>query len=196
MRALARAHIDAEAQRFTPAELADIEARYRMAHARGLPMLTGPEAVAILEPLIERYPLSNRAGCAALEVARAAPADTRERLLEEVIAKHGDAWFENGVQVGAAARASLATHLAGLDRYDEAERIAVEMVQRFPGAIDETGASSTICRGASTCCASRNASRRASPRRSAGGCAPSCAARSCRWGPWLECRCVPSKSET
>jgi len=140
MRALARAHIDTEAQRFTPAELADIEARYRMAHAHGLPMLTGPEAVAILEALIERYPLSNRAGCAALEVARAASADTRERLLEEVIATHGDAWFENGVQVGAAARASLATHLAGLDRYDEAERIAVEMVQRFPGAIDETGA--------------------------------------------------------
>ena len=140
MRALARAHIDAEAQRFTPAELADIEARYRMAHARGLPMLTGPEAVAILEALIERYPLSNRAGCAALEVARAASHDTRERLLRDVIAKHSDAWFENGVQVGAAARASLATHLAGLDRYDEAERIAVEMVQRFPGAIDETGA--------------------------------------------------------
>lgn len=140
MRALARAHIDTEAQRFTPAELADIEARYRMAHAHGPPMLTGPEAVAILEALIERYPLSNRAGCAALEVARAASADTRERLLEEVIATHGDAWFENGVQVGAAARASLATHLAGLDRYDEAERIAVEMVQRFPGAIDETGA--------------------------------------------------------
>ena len=103
-------------------------------------MLTGPEAVAILEALIERYPLSNRAGCAALEVARAASHDTRERLLRDVIAKHSDAWFENGVQVGAAARASLATHLAGLDRYDEAERIAVEMVQRFPGAIDETGA--------------------------------------------------------
>ena len=140
MRLQARAHIEAEATRFSADELADIEARYRLAHAGSLPLLTGPEGAAILQALIERYPRSNRAGCAALELARAAPADTRERLLGEVIAKHGDAWFENGVQVGAAARASLATHLAGLDRYDEAERVAVEMVQRYPGAIDETGA--------------------------------------------------------
>ena len=41
----------------------------------------------------------------------------------------------------AISRAMLAIHLAGLERFDEAERIATELVTRYPGAIDQTGAS-------------------------------------------------------
>jgi hypothetical protein len=64
----------------------------------------------------------------------------REEFLRQAIAHEGDAWFENGVQVGAIARAMLAIHLAGLERFEEAEKLAREVVERFPGAIDQTGA--------------------------------------------------------
>jgi hypothetical protein len=137
MRLQARIHIEAEAKWFSPDELADIEARYRMGHMWTTPPI---DRQSILEALVERYPRSNRAGCAAFELARGARGDERERLLRDVIAHHDEAWFDDGVQVGASARAILAVHLAGLDRYDEAEKIAVEMVKRFPGAIDESGA--------------------------------------------------------
>ena len=95
---------------------------------------------ALARAAIERDPDFNRAGQEALRRAAQASGDERERRLNEVIATHSDAWCENGTRVGATARAILAVHLAGLDRYDEAERIAVEMVKLFPGAIDETGA--------------------------------------------------------
>jgi hypothetical protein len=95
---------------------------------------------ALARAAIERDPEFNRAGQEALRRAVQVSDDQRERRLNDVIATHSDAWFENGVQVGAQARAMLATHLAGLDRYDEAERIATEMVRLYPGAIDETGA--------------------------------------------------------
>jgi len=93
---------------------------------------------ALARAAIERDPEFNRAGQEALRRAVQVSGDQRERRLNDVTATHSDAWFENGVQVGAQARAMLATHLAGLDRYDEAERIATEMVRLYPGAIDET----------------------------------------------------------
>jgi hypothetical protein len=94
----------------------------------------------MLEELIERYPGSNRAGCAVLELARLSSGATRERFLRKAMANHSEAWFETGVQVGALARAMLAIHLAGLERFDEAEQVATELVTQFPGSIDDSGA--------------------------------------------------------
>jgi hypothetical protein len=44
------------------------------------------------------------------------------------------------VQVAALSRAMLAVHLAGLEKFDQAEALARELVTRFPGAIDHSGA--------------------------------------------------------
>ena len=76
-----------------------------------------------------------------MELAQQSTGARRERYLREAIGFEGDAWFENGVQVAALARAMLAVHLAGLERFDEAERVATELVTRFPGSVDSTGAS-------------------------------------------------------
>jgi hypothetical protein len=141
LRLKAHAHIESERTRFSEFELTDIEARYRSAHVEQLRFVRRPEGVAILRELIERYPGSNRAGCAVLDLARLSSGATRERYLRKAIANHSDAWFETGVQVGALARAMLAVHLAGLERFDEAERVAAELVTMFPGAIDDSGAS-------------------------------------------------------
>ena len=140
LRLKAHAHIEAERSRFSEFELTDIEARYRSAHGEQLRFIRRPEGVAILEELIERYPGSNRAGCAVLELARLSSGVTRERYLRKAIANHSGAWFETGVQVGALARAMLAVHLAGLERFDEAERVAAELLTMFQGSIDDSGA--------------------------------------------------------
>ncbi len=99
-----------------------------------------PDGIKTLQELIGRYPRSNRAGCALLELARLSSGTMREQYLRQAIAAHSDAWFENGVQVGALARATLAVDLAALERFDEAERVAAELVAMFPGAIDDSGA--------------------------------------------------------
>jgi hypothetical protein len=145
LRRRAKVRIDADASAFSVAELADIEARYASAFRPevldGRTFLREPEAEPILVDLVRRYPRANRAGCALLLLAQVSAGPRREHHLRQAIDFEGDAWFENGVQVAALARAMLAIHLAGLERFDEAEEVAAELVRRFPGAVDQTGAS-------------------------------------------------------
>lgn len=75
-----------------------------------------------------------------LRLARWASGEERERSLKRTIKDFSGTWCDNGVQVGALARALLAVDYAGLDKYDEAERWAKEVVQFFPGAIEDSGA--------------------------------------------------------
>lgn len=144
LRVRAKARFEAEGQAFSVADLADIEARYRSAFRSdvfdGLSFLRHPEAGPILKELIRRYPQSNRAGCALVVLAQQSTGAQREGFLRQAIEHDRDAWFENGVQVPAVARAMLAIHLAGLERFDEAEKVAAALVERFPGAIDQSGA--------------------------------------------------------
>jgi len=74
------------------------------------------------------------------ERAKVSSGATRERHLRDAIARHSKARFENGVQVGALARAMLAVDLAGVGRFDEAERLSGEVATMFPGAVDNSGA--------------------------------------------------------
>ena len=140
----AKVRFEAEGQAFSASDPADIEARYRSAFRSdvldGLTFLRLPEAETILQELIRRYPESNRAGCALVLLAQQSTGAQRERFLRQAIEHDRDAWFENGTQVPAVARAMLAIHLAGLKRFEEAEKLAAELVERFPGAIDQSGA--------------------------------------------------------
>jgi hypothetical protein len=79
------------------------------------------DATPIVLDLVAKYPRSTRAGCAVLQLAQHSNGDARKRYLELAIANHGDAWCDNGVQVGALARALLAMSYADANRFDEAE---------------------------------------------------------------------------
>jgi hypothetical protein len=138
LRAKAREQMARERALYSESELQDIEARYRAAHRDDFPMLRD-DGAGILLQLIADYPKSNRAGCAVLHLARLAASQDRERYLKSAIGDHGDAWCESGVQVGALARARLAVYYAGQEKWDDAERLAEEIVRLFPGAIDESG---------------------------------------------------------
>ena len=136
LRAKARAAEDETT--FTPDQLAEIEALYESNRAMGIVMDVRRRAVA-LETLVRTYPQSNRAGCAVIELAKMAKGEARHRLFEQARDRHADAWFDNGAQVGAVALAYLALDLASADRLADAERIAAEIVRRYPDAVDTTG---------------------------------------------------------
>ena len=140
LRATAKEHIEQERTIYSAPELDDIDARYRSAHVDYPWGLLRRDAGPILRQLVADYPKSNRAGCAALRLARQTSGDDREQYLKDVIRDFSGAWCESGAQVGAVARALLAVHYAGLEKYDEAERWAKEMLRLFPGAIEESGA--------------------------------------------------------
>jgi hypothetical protein len=139
LRAKAYQRASDDSRVYSNEELRDIEVRYQATRLNGL--FTARDAAPRLQELVEKYPRSNRAGCAVLELARLSSGNERERYLKRAIADHDDAWFEDGAQVGPLARALLAMYYAELDRFDEAERLATEIVTRYPGSIDSGGGS-------------------------------------------------------
>jgi hypothetical protein len=139
LREKARQRLADDARWYGPEELQDIEDRYRAAHQPFTGFLL-PASLPQLVELVEKYPRSTRSGCAALKLARSSAAEERERNLETVIQLHSDAWCDDGVQVGSLARALLAMHFVGLERYEEAERLASQVAVQFPGSVDTAGA--------------------------------------------------------
>ncbi len=132
-KAQSRMRLDRE--RFSVDELRGIERLYQRANRSP----GAPEARASLLELVERYPASNRAGCAVLYLAQSSRGAEREALLRRAIADFNDSWYGNGVQVGALARVFLARHYAESGRHDDAHALADEVRRSFPDAVDHSG---------------------------------------------------------
>jgi hypothetical protein len=137
--AKAKARMEQDVREFTPTELQDIDTLFRGAHLNGLGHLPTHEGRAALVRLVTTYPRSNQAGCALLSLAQISKGEQRQTYLRQAIAEHSDAWYESGVQVGALARARLAVELVATGHAVEAERLARELVERYPDAIDHAG---------------------------------------------------------
>jgi hypothetical protein len=101
--------------------------------------LRAPGAKATLERVVKDYPKSNRAGSAVLYLAQLSSGGEREKYLKAAIKDHGDTWYGNGVQVGALARAQLAGYYAAIDKMSDARKLAKEVEEHFPGAVDHGG---------------------------------------------------------
>lgn len=101
--------------------------------------LRGPEAKSILQRVVKEYPKSNRAGSAVLYLAQMSSGAEREAYLQAAIKDHSDTWYGDGVQVGALARAQLALFYAANDKPSDAKKLAKEVEERFPGAVDHGG---------------------------------------------------------
>jgi hypothetical protein len=101
--------------------------------------LRAPGAKAILERVVKEYPKSNRAGSAVLYLAQLSSGAEREAYLKTAIKDHGDTWYGNGVQVGAFARAQLALFYSANDKLSDAKKLAKEVEERYPGAVDHGG---------------------------------------------------------
>jgi hypothetical protein len=135
LRAAAQQRMRQDRDTFSADEFREIEALYQSANRD----LRGAASSAALKRLIEKYPASNRAGCAVLYLAQMATGTQKEEFLTRAIARHGDARYGDGVQVGAFARAQLAALYAASGRTTEAERLAGEVQKMFPDAVDHDG---------------------------------------------------------
>ena len=135
LREAAQQRMREDRARYSAEQFQEIEALYQSANRD----LRADGAMDALKKLVDKYPQSNRAGCALLYVARLAPGVDREALLKQAIANHSDARYGDGTQVGAFARAFLADLLRRGNRLDEAKALAAEVVAKYPGAVDHSG---------------------------------------------------------
>ncbi len=135
LRLRARERMARDKALFSAAEMAEIESLYK----RGT-MKTEDGRRAYTE-LVQRFPRSNRAGCAALYLARTATGTERLTKIEQAITDFNDTWYGDGTNVGAYARTLLAIQLAEAGRSADARRLATEVASNSPDAIDHRGAS-------------------------------------------------------
>lgn len=135
LRATAQARMQRDLDTFTREQLREIEQLYQGANQN----LKAPESRARLQELVDKYPASNRAGCAALYLAQLSPEPDREALLKQAIERHADAWYGDGTQVGPMARAYLAALYQKQQRKDEAVAVARAIATETPDAVDHRG---------------------------------------------------------
>lgn len=135
LRARAQERMRQDLATYSPNDLRTLEDLYQSANRN----LRGPDAKAILQRVVKEYPKSNRAGSAVLYLAQMSSGAEREAHLKAAIEAHGDAWYGDGVQVGAFARVQLAAFYAADGRLAEARVLAREVVDTFPGAVDHNG---------------------------------------------------------
>ncbi len=135
LRTTAQVRMRRDLETFTREQLREIEQLYQSANKN----LRAPESRGRLQELIDKYPASNRAGCAALYLAQMSAEGDRETLLREAIAHHADAWYGDGAQVGPLARAYLASFYKNQNRHDEAVAMARSIAAGTPDAVDHQG---------------------------------------------------------
>lgn len=135
LRARAQERMRQDRAIYSGEDLRALEALYQSANRD----LSAPGAKDALQRVIKEYPKSNRAGSAILYLAQLSSGAEREAYLKTAIKDHGDTWYGNGVQVGAFARAQLAAYYAASDKVSDAKKLAQEVVERFPGAVDHRG---------------------------------------------------------
>jgi hypothetical protein len=135
LRARAQERMRQDRAIYSADDLRKLEELYQSANKN----LRGPGAKAILQRVVQEYPKSNRAGCAVLYLAQLSSGAEREGYPKTAIELHGDTWYLDGMQVGAAARVHLATFYAAGGRLAEARSLAKDVVDNFPGAVDHNG---------------------------------------------------------
>ncbi|MDB6069834.1 MAG: polymerase, sigma-24 subunit, subfamily [Verrucomicrobiales bacterium] len=132
---LARERADRDRQSLAADDLTELEGAYQLARQQ-------PDTLrhtAVLKSLIEKFPTSNRAGCAILRLARLSSGLERSRWLQEAIDRHSDTYYLDGTSVGAMARLQLAAEWSHAGRHADAQRLRLEIEEQFPDATDHDG---------------------------------------------------------
>ena len=135
LRARAQERMRQDLAVYSREDFRSLEALYQTANRN----LQGPDAKGILQRVVTEYPKSNRAGSATLYLAQLSSGAERESYLKAAIENHGDTFYGDGVQVGAFARALLASFYAAQGKMEPAQVLAGEVEREFPGAIDHNG---------------------------------------------------------
>ena len=134
-RELAKERMQKDTDRFSQEQLRAIETLYQSANKN----LKAPEAKALLEKLVSEYGDANRAGCGILYLCKMTQGEEQIKYLTEAIAKYGDCYYGNGVQVGPYARYYLAKRYQRDKRNDEAQALYKEIGALYPDAVTHGG---------------------------------------------------------
>ncbi|XHR27776.1 MAG: M56 family metallopeptidase [Chthoniobacteraceae bacterium] len=120
---------------YTPEQFKELESLYQMANKE----LGSPGAKDVLKLVIEKYPQSNRAGCALMYLAQRSQGQEQESYLKAAIENHSDCFYGDGVQVGAYARFYLAGYYLKSGKTDEAKALQEQIRKDYPDAINHDG---------------------------------------------------------
>lgn len=120
---------------YSAEQLREIENLYQVANK----LWKTPEAKTSLKVLIEKYPKSNRTGCAVQYMGQMSSGEEKEKYLKLAIKDFGDCYYGNGVQVGAYARLHLGYYYKDKGMEKEAKALFDEIRKDYPDAISHKG---------------------------------------------------------
>jgi hypothetical protein len=133
----AASRMQQDRRRFARQDVADAEAMYQAASKNW----RSAEAKQGVRTMSAKYPQFNRIGCALMYLGQRAEGEERVRYLSEAIAKHGDCYFGNGVQVGSFGRYLLGHAYLDQGKDAEARKLFDEIRADYPNALTPGGAS-------------------------------------------------------
>lgn len=117
-------------------DMNDLEQTYQLANRNP----RTPEAIEALKKVIEKYPKSNRAGCAALYLGRWTKGEEQELYLKQAIDQYSKSYYLDGTSVGGSARLILGTIYKQAGKETEANKLFEQVRKNYADAQDHTGA--------------------------------------------------------
>ena len=102
-------------------------------------LLKTPEEIEALKTVVEKYPKSNRAGCAALYLGRWTTGDDQEKYLKLAIEKYSDAYYLDGTSVGGFARFLLGHLYNQQNKKVAAKKLFEEVRKNYEDAETHSG---------------------------------------------------------
>ncbi len=131
----AREKMGADSKEYRQKEFAELEELYQKGNANP----RTPENQVFLKQVVEKFPKSNRAGCAALYLGRYTKGDEQEKYLELAIEKFSGSYYLDGTNVGGYARFVLGMiqHQAG--KQSAAKKLFEELRRDYADTTDHGG---------------------------------------------------------
>jgi hypothetical protein len=131
----AREKMAADSKEYRRGEFTELEELYQKGNANP----RTAENQVFLKQVLEKFPKSNRAGCAALYLGRYTKGDEQEKYLEMAIEKFSDCYYGDGTNVGGYARFVLGMmrHQAG--KQSAAKKLFEELRKDYADTTDHGG---------------------------------------------------------
>jgi TolA-binding protein len=120
----------------SPRDMSDLEQTYQIANRN----TRSPEAIEALKKVVEKYPKSNRAGCAALYLGRWTQGEEQERYLKLAIDQYSKSYYLDGTCVGGYARLVLGTIYKNTGKEADANKLFDEIRKDYADAQEHSGA--------------------------------------------------------
>jgi tetratricopeptide (TPR) repeat protein len=120
----------------SPREMSELEQTYQIANRS----TRSPEAMEALKKVLEKWPKTNRAGCAALYLGRWSQGEDQERYLKLAIDQYSKCYYLDGTSVGGYARFVLGQIYKQTGKEADAKKLFDEIRKDYAEAEDHSDA--------------------------------------------------------